>query len=89
MDHIIDNLLSNALKYTEKGVIHILVKTARKKATIEEGYGYRHSERGAGQYFHEYYRYSRMLNFMRTGSGIGLIDYAPHCETASRHYLFQ
>ena len=74
MDHIIDNLLSNALKYTEKGVIHILVKTARKKWTIEvkdTGIGIPKEEQG--NIFHEYYRAQNAMNFEETGSGIGLM----------------
>lgn len=74
MDHIIDNLLSNALKYTEKGVIRILVKTAGKKWSIEvkdTGIGIPKEEQG--NIFHEYYRAQNAMNFEETGSGIGLM----------------
>lgn len=74
MDHIIDNLLSNALKYTEKGVIRIVVKTVRKKWTIEvrdTGIGIPQEEQG--NIFHEYYRAQNAMNFEETGSGIGLM----------------
>lgn len=74
MDHIIDNLLSNALKYTEKGVIHILVKTAKKKWTVEvkdTGIGIPKEEQG--NIFHEYYRAQNAMNFEEAGSGIGLM----------------
>lgn len=74
MDHIIDNLLSNALKYTEKGVIHIVVKTAKKKWSIEvrdTGIGIPKEEQG--NIFHEYYRAQNAMNFEESGSGIGLM----------------
>lgn len=74
MDHIIDNLLSNALKYTEKGIIHILVRTNKKKWTIEvrdTGIGIPKEEQG--NIFHEYYRAQNAMNFEETGSGIGLM----------------
>lgn len=84
MDHIIDNLLSNALKYTEKGVIHILVKTARKKWTIEvkdTGIGIPKEEQG--NIFHEYYRAQNAMNFEETGSGIGLMI---TCRIVKQHH---
>ena len=74
MDHIIDNLLSNALKYTEKGGIHIRVKSAKKKWVIEvkdTGIGIPKEEQG--NIFHEYYRAQNAMNFEDTGSGIGLM----------------
>ncbi len=74
MDHIIDNLLSNALKYTEEGVIQILVKTTKKKWSIEvrdTGIGIPKEEQG--NIFHEYYRAQNAMNFEETGSGIGLM----------------
>lgn len=75
MDHIIDNLLSNALKYTEKGVIHLIVKTVpKKKWSIEvrdTGIGIPKEEQG--NIFHEYYRAQNALNFGESGSGIGLM----------------
>ena len=74
MDHIIDNMLSNALKYTEKGTIHILVKPIKKKWLIEvkdTGIGIPKEEQG--NIFHEYYRAQNAMNFEETGSGIGLM----------------
>ncbi|WP_418696817.1 hybrid sensor histidine kinase/response regulator transcription factor [Bacteroides sp.] len=74
MDHIIDNLLSNALKYTENGTIHIVVKTEKKKWSIEirdTGIGIPKEEQG--NIFHEYYRAQNAMSFGETGSGIGLM----------------
>ena len=74
MDHIIDNLLSNALKYTEKGVIHIGVKTVKKKWTIEvEDTGIGIPKEEQDNIFHEYYRAQNAMNFEESGSGIGLM----------------
>ncbi len=74
MDHIIDNLLSNALKYTEQGVVHIVVGAVKKKWTIEvtdTGIGIPKEEQR--NIFHEYYRAQNAANFEETGSGIGLM----------------
>ncbi|MBS6238538.1 MAG: response regulator [Bacteroides sp.] len=74
MDHIVDNLLSNALKYTERGIIYITVRTTKKKWSIEvkdTGIGIPKEEQG--NIFHEYYRAQNAMNFQETGSGIGLM----------------
>ena len=74
MDHIVDNLLSNALKYTEKGIIYITVRTTKKKWSIEvkdTGIGIPKEEQR--NIFHEYYRAQNAMNFQETGSGIGLM----------------
>lgn len=74
MDHIIDNLFSNALKYTEQGEIHIVVRTTKKNWTIEvtdTGIGIPKEEQG--NIFHEYYRAQNAMNYQETGSGIGLM----------------
>jgi signal transduction histidine kinase len=74
MDHIVDNLLSNALKYTEKGIIYITVRTTKKKWSIEvkdTGIGIPKEEQR--NIFHEYYRARNAMNFQETGSGIGLM----------------
>lgn len=74
VDHIVDNLLSNALKYTENGTIHIAVKKAKKKWSIEirdTGIGIPKEEQG--NIFHEYYRAQNAISFGEGGSGIGLM----------------
>ncbi len=74
MDHIIDNLLSNALKYTEKGCIRIQVRRMGKKWTIEvkdTGIGIPTKEQG--HIFRGYYRAQNAMDFEETGSGIGLM----------------
>lgn len=74
VDHIVDNLLSNALKYTEKGIIYITVRTTKKKWSIEvkdTGIGIPKEEQR--NIFHEYYRAQNAMNFQETGSGIGLM----------------
>ena len=74
MDHIIDNLLSNALKYTEKGTIHVAVKKIRKKWSVEVkdmGIGIPRNEQD--NIFREYYRAKNVANSQETGSGIGLM----------------
>lgn len=74
MDHIIDNLLSNALKYTEKGTIHITVRRLKKKWFIEvkdTGIGIPQNEQG--NIFHEYFRAKNAVNSQEAGTGIGLM----------------
>ncbi len=74
MNHIVDNLLSNALKYTEKGAIRIGVKTTKKQWSVEvkdTGIGIPEAEQGS--VFHEYYRAQNAMNLAETGSGIGLV----------------
>lgn len=74
MDPIIDNLLSNALKYTEKGAIYIRVTHSKKKWTLEvtdTGIGIPREEQR--NIFHEFYRAQNAMNYEETGSGIGLM----------------
>lgn len=74
MDHIMDNLLSNALKYTEKGSIGVIVKQARNKWTVEV------TDTGVGipaedqkNIFNEYYRARNVVDSQEQGIGIGLM----------------
>lgn len=63
-----------ALKYTEKGIIYITVRTTKKKWSIEvkdTGIGIPKEEQR--NIFHEYYRAQNAMNFQETGSGIGLM----------------
>ncbi|MDY5238741.1 ATP-binding protein [Bacteroides helcogenes] len=74
MDHIIDNLLSNALKYTENGAISVRTKTAKKQWSIEvsdTGIGIPKEEQG--NIFHEFYRARNAANVEESGSGVGLM----------------
>lgn len=74
MDHIIDNLLSNALKYTDQGIVHMVVRPVKKKWTIEvrdTGIGIPKEEQR--NIFHEYFRAQNAVNLEETGSGIGLM----------------
>lgn len=74
MDHIMDNLLSNALKYTEKGSIGVIVKQTRNKWTVEV------TDTGVGipaedqkNIFNEYYRARNVVDSQEQGIGIGLM----------------
>lgn len=74
MDHIMDNLLSNALKYTEKGMIGITVKQTRSKWMIEvsdTGIGIPAEEQRF--IFNEYYRARNASDSAEQGIGIGLM----------------
>lgn len=74
MDRIVDNLLSNALKYTEQGNVRVTVKGSSKRWTLEIG------DTGIGipkeeqkHIFQQYYRAQNAANYGETGSGIGLM----------------
>ena len=74
MDHIMDNLLSNALKYTEKGAIGVIVRQARNKWTVEvtdTGVGIPAEEQK--NIFNEYYRARNVVDSQEQGIGIGLM----------------
>lgn len=74
MDHIMDNLLSNALKYTEKGAIGVIVKQARNKWMVEvtdTGVGIPAEEQK--NIFNEYYRARNVVDSQEQGIGIGLM----------------
>lgn len=72
MDRIVENLLSNALKYTEQGSIHISVKSTEKNWTLEicdTGIGIPKSEQQ--HIFSDYYRANNATE--KCGMGIGLM----------------
>ncbi|MCC8186790.1 MAG: response regulator [Bacteroides sp.] len=74
MNKILDNLLSNALKYTEKGSILVNATYQRQLWSIEirdTGIGIPEKERK--NLFQQFYRAENAINSSETGSGIGLV----------------
>ena len=74
MDHIMDNLLSNALKYTEKGCITVKVSLHKNKWSVavqDTGIGIPKEEQGS--IFHEYFRARNTTGLQDSGTGIGLL----------------
>jgi len=74
MDKIIDNILSNAIKYTMKGSVSVLLTSNQDKWHIEvkdTGIGI---PSGQQKYlFRKFYRADNAVNSNESGSGIGLI----------------
>lgn len=71
MDHIMDNLLSNALKYTEKGSIGIVVRQTKNKWIVEvrdTGVGIPAEEQK--NIFNEYYRARNVVDSQDRASGL-------------------
>ena len=69
-----DNLLSNALKYTEKGSIGIVVRQTKNKWIVEvrdTGVGIPAEEQK--NIFNEYYRAKNVVDSQEQGIGIGLM----------------
>ena len=69
-----DNLLSNALKYTEKGSIGIVVRQTKNKWIVEvrdTGVGIPAEEQK--NIFNEYYRARNVVDSQEQGIGIGLM----------------
>ncbi|TWV15537.1 response regulator [Bacteroidaceae bacterium HV4-6-C5C] len=74
MDHIMNNLLSNALKYTENGSISVSIRRSRKRWFIEvEDTGVGIPDAEQSNIFHEYYRAKNVSDSEESGLGIGLM----------------
>ncbi len=74
VDHVIDNLVSNAIKYTPQGSITISSSCDKKRWQIsvkDTGIGIPASEQH--NIFKESYRANNALRFNETGAGIGLM----------------
>ncbi len=74
MDKIMDNLLSNALKYTEKGTVAIRLTHNREEwsvAVSDSGIGI--PTQDLKHIFKEFYRAGNTVNSNLSGSGIGLV----------------
>ncbi len=73
LNRILDNLLSNALKYTREGEIRIDLRTNGKKAVVEiHDTGIGISPASAKKIFRQYHRGDNAVNQRISGSGIGL-----------------
>ncbi len=74
MNKIMDNLLSNALKYTEKGSILVNATYERHFWSIEvRDTGIGIPEKEHKNLFQQFYRAANAINSSETGSGIGLV----------------
>ena len=74
MNKIVNNLLSNALKYTQEGSVHVIVTHFKKKWSIkiqDTGIGIPANDQK--HLFNEFYRAGNAINSDETGSGIGLL----------------
>ncbi len=74
MNQIMDNLLSNALKYTVEGSITVSVRYSRSKWLIEvKDTGIGIPQKDQSNLFHQFYRAGNTINSDKSGSGIGLV----------------
>ena len=74
LDHIIDNLLTNAVKYTARGSVTATLSISPRQWSVEisdTGIGIPASEQK--RIFTEHYRASNAVNSKESGSGIGLM----------------
>ncbi len=74
MNNIIDNLLSNALKYTAEGSVQVTLRHSRTKWSVrvkDTGIGI--PEKEQKNLFHQFYRAGNAVDTGETGSGIGLM----------------
>ncbi|NDV83228.1 response regulator [Bacteroides sp. 51] len=74
MNKILDNLLSNALKYTEDGSISVIVRHTKHKWSIEildTGIGI--PAKDQKHLFNQFFRANNAVSSKETGSGIGLL----------------
>ena len=74
MNKILDNLLSNALKYTEDGSISVIVRHTRHKWSIEildTGIGI--PAKDQKHLFNQFFRANNAVSSKESGSGIGLL----------------
>lgn len=74
LDHVLDNLLTNAVKYTDQGSITVTLTVNPRQWSIaitDTGIGIPASEQK--KVFTEYYRASNVVNGKESGSGIGLM----------------
>lgn len=74
MNNIIDNLLSNALKYTAEGSVQVTLRHSRKRWSVrvkDTGIGI--PEKEQKNLFHQFYRAGNAIDTGESGSGIGLM----------------
>lgn len=70
---ILDNLLSNALKYTSKGSVDVIASIKGKNIQIEvKDTGIGISHKSGGRLFHQFFRGENAINEKIAGYGIGL-----------------
>jgi len=75
MEKIVDNLISNAIKYSHPdSQVHITFDCGKKEWSLEvKDYGIGISKKGQRKLFCEFYRSENAINYKIIGSGIGLM----------------
>jgi Signal transduction histidine kinase len=75
IEKVVDNLISNAIKYSHDDTqVDIILTCEPKQWTLEvKDYGLGISENAKGKLFREFYRGDNNINSKIVGSGIGLL----------------